>query len=32
MQFAGKLENVVLSEVTQLQKNTQDLYSLISGF
>ena len=32
MKFAGKwmeLENVILSEVTQSQKNTHDMYSLI---
>jgi hypothetical protein len=35
MKFAGKkieLENIMLSEVTQAQKNTHDMYSLISGF
>ena len=35
MKFLGKrmeLENVILSEVTQSQKNTHDIYSLISGY
>jgi hypothetical protein len=35
MKFAGKwmqLENIILSELTQSQKNTQDMYSLISGY
>jgi hypothetical protein len=35
MKFSGKwmeLENIILSEVTQSQKNTYDLYSLISGY
>jgi hypothetical protein len=35
MRFLGKwmeLENVNLSEVTQLQKNTYGMYSLISGY
>jgi hypothetical protein len=35
MKFAGKwmeLENIILSEVTQSQKNTHDMFSLISGF
>jgi hypothetical protein len=27
-----ELENIILSEVTQSQKNTQDMYSLISGY
>jgi hypothetical protein len=34
MKFAGKwmeLENIILSEVTQSQKNLHGLYSLISG-
>jgi hypothetical protein len=34
MKFAGKwmeLENVILSEVTQSQKNTHDMYSLINS-
>ena len=34
MNFAGKwmeLENTILSEVTQTQKNMHDMYSLISG-
>jgi hypothetical protein len=34
MNFACKwieLENVILNEVTQSQKNTQGMYSLISG-
>ena len=26
------LEDIILSEVTQLQKNTQDMHSLISGY
>ena len=35
MKFTGKcmgLENVILNEVTQLQKNTHGMYSLISGY
>ena len=35
MKFAGKwmeLENIILSEVTQSQKNTHGMYSLISGY
>jgi nitrogenase subunit NifH len=35
MKFTGKwmeLENIILSEVTQTQKNTHGVYSLISGF
>jgi hypothetical protein len=35
MKFAGKwmeLENIILSEVTQKQKNTHGMYSLISGY
>jgi hypothetical protein len=35
MKFAGKwmeLENIILSEVTQSQKNKHGLYSLISGY
>ena len=35
MKFLGKwmeLENIILSEVTQLQKNTHGMYSLISGY
>ena len=35
LSFAGKcmeLENVILNEVTQLQKNTHGMYSLISGY
>jgi hypothetical protein len=34
MKFAGKwmeLENIMLDEVTQSQKNMHDMYSLISG-
>ena len=33
--FTGKwmdLENIILSEVTQSQKKTHGMYSLISGF
>jgi hypothetical protein len=33
--FAGKwmeLENIILSEVTQTQKSTHGIYSLISGY
>jgi hypothetical protein len=33
--FAGKwmeLENTILSEVTQTQKDMHDMYSLISGY
>jgi hypothetical protein len=35
MRFLGKwmeLENIILSEVTQSQKNTHSIYSLISGY
>jgi hypothetical protein len=35
MKFLGQwmdLENIILSEVTQSQKNTHGMYSLISGF
>jgi hypothetical protein len=35
MKFLGKLldlENIILSEVTKSQKNTHDMYSLISGY
>jgi hypothetical protein len=35
MKFLGKwikLENIILSEVAQLQKNTHGIYSLISGY
>jgi predicted nuclease of restriction endonuclease-like (RecB) superfamily len=35
MKFAGKwldLENIILSEVTQSQKTTHGIYSLISGY
>ena len=35
MKFLGKwmdLEGIILSEVTQLQKNSLDMYSLISGY
>jgi hypothetical protein len=35
MKFLGKwmeLENNIPSEVTQLQKNTHDMHSLISGY
>jgi len=35
MKFKGKwveLENIILSEVTQSQKNTHGMYSLISGY
>ena len=35
MKFLGKwmdLEGVILSEVTQSQKNSHDMYSLISGY
>jgi len=35
MKLIGKwmeLENIILSEVTQSQKNTYDMYSLISGY
>ena len=35
MNFLGKcveLENIILSEVTQCQKNTRGMYSLISGY
>jgi hypothetical protein len=35
MKFLGEwmdLEDIILSEVTQSQKNTQDMHSLISGY
>ena len=35
MKFIGKwmeLENIFLSELTQLQKNTHGMHSLISGY
>ena len=35
MKFLGKsldLENIILSEVTQSQKNSNDMYSLISEY
>jgi hypothetical protein len=35
MKFLGKwmdLEDIILSEVTQSQKNSLDMYSLISGY
>jgi hypothetical protein len=35
MKFLDKwihLEDIILSEVTQSQKNTHDVYSLISGY
>ena len=35
MKFLGKwieLENIILSEVTQSQKNSHAMYSLISGY
>jgi hypothetical protein len=35
MKFLGKwmeLENITLVEITQLQENTHDMHSLISGF
>jgi hypothetical protein len=35
MKLLGKwvyLENIILSEVTQSQKNTSDMHSLISGY
>ena len=35
VKFLGKwmeLENIILSEVTQSQKSTHDIYSLISGY
>jgi hypothetical protein len=35
MKFLDKwmdLQDIILSEVTQSQKNTHDLYSLISGY
>jgi hypothetical protein len=35
MKFLGKwldLEGIVLNEVTQSQKNSHDMYSLISGY
>ena len=35
MKFVGKwmeLENIILSEITQTQKDTHGMYSLISGY
>ena len=35
MNFVGKwmeLENIILSEVTQIQKDMHGMYTLISGF
>ena len=35
MKFLGKwmdLEDIILSEVTQSQKNTHDMHSLINGY
>ena len=35
MKFVDKwmdLENIILSEVTQSQKNSHDMYSLVSGY
>jgi hypothetical protein len=35
MTFAGQrmeLENIIMSYVTQIQKNTHGMYSLISGY
>jgi hypothetical protein len=35
MKFLGKLmdlEGIILNEVTQSQKNTRDMHSLISGY
>jgi hypothetical protein len=35
MKFLGKLmdlEGIILSEVTQSQKNSHDIYSVISGY
>jgi hypothetical protein len=35
IKFAGKwmeLENITLSEVTQSQKNTHGMYSVVSGY
>jgi hypothetical protein len=35
LSFAGKwmeLENIILSEVTQTQKNVHSMYSIISGY
>jgi hypothetical protein len=35
MDFAGnwmELENIILSEVTQIPKDTHDMYSLINGY
>jgi hypothetical protein len=35
MKFLGKwmdLDSIILSEVTQSQKNSRDMYSLISGY
>jgi hypothetical protein len=28
----GRMEGIILSEVTQSQKNSNDMYSLISGY
>jgi hypothetical protein len=35
MKFLGKwmvLEDIILSEITQSQKNTHDMHSLVSGY
>jgi hypothetical protein len=35
MKFQGKwidLDGIILSEITQSQKNSHDMYSLISGY
>jgi hypothetical protein len=32
MKFLGKWMGIFLSEVTQSQKNSRDMYSLISGY
>jgi hypothetical protein len=35
MKFLGQwmdLEDIILSEITQLQKNTYDIHSLINGY
>ena len=35
MKFLGKwmeLENIILSEITQPEKNTHDMHSLINGY
>ena len=35
LSFVGKwmlLENIILSEVTQIQKNMHGMYSLVSGY